>query len=87
MTSRGIRGQRRYWIQLRGFDGHEVLAPNAAKAKADTFRAWTDAGYGARRPECRDRPFKQFLDRIEAFYALGVAEDLDPRTPEYGVAR
>lgn len=64
---------RRYWIRLRGFDGHEVLAPNAAKAKADTYRAWRDAGYARRFSECQDRPFKQFIDRIETFHALGIA--------------
>ncbi len=65
---------RRYWIALRGFDGHEVLAPNAAKAKAQTYRAWRDAGYGDRDHHCLDRPFKQFIDRIETFHALGVAD-------------
>lgn len=78
---------RRYFIQLRGFDGHELLAPTAAKARADTFRAWTEAGYASRTSEARERPFKQFLDQIETFDALGEAGDLDPRTPQYGVAR
>jgi len=76
---------RRYWIRLRGHDGHEVWADNAAKAKAADFRAWCEAGMAQRHSHNLDSPFKQYLSQIEAVHALGEL-DGDPRTPQYGVA-
>lgn len=76
---------RRYWIRLRGFEGHEVIAPNAAKAKAYDYRCWREAGYGENRHDPTEKPFKRYLDRIEAVHALGEVGG-DPRTPKYGVA-
>lgn len=68
---------RRYWIRLRGFDGHEVIAPNASKAKAFDYRCWRDAGYGDSRYGEPEKPFKRYLDLIEAVHALGEASNLD----------
>ena len=71
---------RRYWIRLRGFDGHEVIADTAAKAKAKTFRAWLDAGFASRPGYTPDSPFKQFIDQIEVVYALGPVALTDGAT-------
>ncbi len=76
---------RRYWIRLRGHDGHEVIAPNASKAKAADYVAWTNAGYGLSRWRSGGiSKFRQYLAEIEVVHALGEAHG-DPRTPEYGV--
>lgn len=76
---------RRYWIRLSGHDGHEVIAANASKAKAQTYRHWRDAGYGLSPWRCGSSYFRQYLSALEVCHALGEATG-DPRTPEYGVA-
>jgi hypothetical protein len=63
---------RRYWIRLRGHDGHEVLAPNASKAKAADYAAWVNAGYGLSPWRSGGASkFRQYLSQVEAVHALG----------------
>lgn len=56
----------RYYIEVRGFDGHVVEAETASKARYADFKAWKEAGYGRR------YSFGEFLKtQIETFLHLG----------------
>ena len=62
---------KRYWIEVRGFDGHEVKAATAGKARYATYRAWCEAGFD--RTVSGRVNFKDFLSRIETFHHLGAS--------------
>lgn len=57
---------KQYWIEVRGHDGHMVVAKSAGAARYATYRAWVEA-FGRR------LSFKEFLERIEAFHHHGPA--------------
>lgn len=57
---------KRYYIQVKGFDGHFVEAETAGKAKYAEFKAWKEAGYG------RHWNFTSFFSSaIETFHHHG----------------
>ena len=64
---------KRYWIAVRGHDGHEVVAASAGAARWAEYRAWREAGFARSWP--RTISFIDFLTgQIETFHHLG-----DPR--------
>lgn len=68
---------KRYSIDVEGVGAAEFIAETASKARMKAFRAVRDAGYRM--------TFREFLGRCYTLH-LGRAPDVDPRTPEYGVA-
>ena len=81
------RKVKRYYIEVRGFDGHYVEAETAGKARYRDFIAYEDAGYGIVRGERRTRSerFREFLARIEVFHHHGAICPTPP--PETGTER
>jgi hypothetical protein len=66
---------KRYFIQVAGFDGHEVLAESPGKARWREFFHYEEAGHGIVSGSGlrRSDRFMVFLGRIEAFHHLGAA--------------
>lgn len=60
---------KRYFIEVRGFEGHYVVARSAGAARYKDFRAWREAGFGQR------LTFRDFLDRIVTFHHHGPTQD------------
>lgn len=51
---------RRYIVKVEGFDGVEVEAKTASKAKAEIFRRVNDAGW--------DYTFREFLSKVSVLH-------------------
>lgn len=64
---------KRYFIQIRGFDGRHVTAESAGAARYAEYKAWREAGYDRSRLH-GNIDFGQFLkEHVETFHHLGRA--------------
>lgn len=71
--------KKRYFIQVRGFDGHVVTAESAGQARYREFKAWKEAGYG-RRGMWGEWSFIEFVQElIETFHHRGPPPQTPPR--------
>jgi len=58
----------RFFIQVRGFDGHCREAKSAGSAKYAEYLAWREAGFDRTLPGRAS--FRDFLGRIETFHRI-----------------